>query len=69
MQQVLDKLKDLPSGTGAKEIDLIFLRGVMESPIVRSLAKVGPTLTDTTAVYSEVTNAGAEHPNPTFSSS
>ncbi|XP_034030878.1 MAGUK p55 subfamily member 6-like isoform X2 [Thalassophryne amazonica] len=39
MQQVLDNLKDLPSGTGAKDIDLIFLRGVMESPIVRSLAK------------------------------
>lgn len=40
MQQVLDNLKDLPSGTGAKDIDLIFLRGIMESPIVRSLAKV-----------------------------
>ncbi|XP_029927688.1 MAGUK p55 subfamily member 6a isoform X2 [Myripristis murdjan] len=39
MQQVLDNLKDLPSGTGAKDIDLIFLRGIMESPIVRSLAK------------------------------
>ncbi|XP_037532928.1 MAGUK p55 subfamily member 6a [Nematolebias whitei] len=39
MQQILDNLKDLPSGTGAKEIDLIFLKGVMESPIVRSLAK------------------------------
>ncbi|XP_071388918.1 MAGUK p55 subfamily member 6a isoform X1 [Centroberyx affinis] len=37
MQQVLDNLKDLPSG--AKDIDLIFLRGIMESPIVRSLAK------------------------------
>lgn len=51
MQQILDNLKDLPSGTGAKEIDLIFLKGVMESPIVRSLAKVGPTLADTTPVY------------------
>lgn len=40
MQQVLDNLKDLPPGTGAKDIDLIFLRGIMESPIVRSLAKV-----------------------------
>lgn len=40
MQQVLDNLKDLPSGTGAKDIDLIFLRGIIESPIVRSLAKV-----------------------------
>ncbi|RVE62592.1 hypothetical protein OJAV_G00158560 [Oryzias javanicus] len=39
MQQVLDNLKELPSGTGAKDIDLIFLRGVMESPIVNSLAK------------------------------
>ncbi|XP_076009896.1 protein PALS2-like [Genypterus blacodes] len=39
MQQVLDNMKDLPSGSGAKDIDLIFLRGVMESPIVRSLAK------------------------------
>lgn len=39
MQQVLDNLKDLPPGTGAKDIDLIFLRGIMESPIVRSLAK------------------------------
>uniref|UniRef100_A0A667ZSS3 Protein associated with LIN7 2, MAGUK p55 family member a n=1 Tax=Myripristis murdjan TaxID=586833 RepID=A0A667ZSS3_9TELE len=44
MQQVLDNLKDLPSGTGAKDIDLIFLRGIMESPIVRSLAKVIHTL-------------------------
>lgn len=43
MQQVLDNLKDLPSGTGAKDIDLIFLRGIMESPIVRSLAKVTHT--------------------------
>ncbi len=40
MQQVLDNLKELPPGTGAKDIDLIFLRGIMESPIVRSLAKV-----------------------------
>ncbi|KAM9353177.1 MAGUK p55 subfamily member 6a [Symphorus nematophorus] len=39
MQQVLDNLKDLPAGSGAKDIDLIFLRGIMESPIVRSLAK------------------------------
>uniref|UniRef100_A0A672IX15 MAGUK p55 subfamily member 6-like n=1 Tax=Salarias fasciatus TaxID=181472 RepID=A0A672IX15_SALFA len=39
MQQVLDNLKDLPSGTGAQDIDLIFLKGIMESPIVRSLAK------------------------------
>uniref|UniRef100_A0A671KUB8 MAGUK p55 subfamily member 6-like n=1 Tax=Sinocyclocheilus anshuiensis TaxID=1608454 RepID=A0A671KUB8_9TELE len=39
MQQVLDNLKELPPSTGAKDIDLIFLRGIMESPIVRSLAK------------------------------
>uniref|UniRef100_A0AAX7TIJ1 Membrane protein, palmitoylated 6a (MAGUK p55 subfamily member 6) n=1 Tax=Astatotilapia calliptera TaxID=8154 RepID=A0AAX7TIJ1_ASTCA len=39
MQQVLENLRDMPSGTGAKDIDLIFLRGIMESPIVRSLAK------------------------------
>lgn len=39
MQQILDNLKDLPAGTAAKDIDLIFLRGVIESPIVRSLAK------------------------------
>lgn len=39
MQQILDNLKDLPTGTAAKDIDLIFLRGVIESPIVRSLAK------------------------------
>lgn len=44
MQQVLDNLKELPSGTEAKDIDLIFLRGVMESPIVTSLAKVHRTL-------------------------
>uniref|UniRef100_A0AAQ4PMW6 Protein associated with LIN7 2, MAGUK p55 family member a n=1 Tax=Gasterosteus aculeatus aculeatus TaxID=481459 RepID=A0AAQ4PMW6_GASAC len=39
MQQVLDNLKYLPSGSGAKDIDLIFLRGIMESPIVLSLTK------------------------------
>lgn len=40
MQQVLENLDDLPSSAGAKDIDLIFLRGVMQSPVVRSLAKV-----------------------------
>ncbi len=40
MQQVLDNLGELPATTGAKDIDLIFLKGIMESPIVRSLAKV-----------------------------
>ncbi|XP_061632547.1 MAGUK p55 subfamily member 6a isoform X1 [Phyllopteryx taeniolatus] len=39
MQQVLDNLKELPTGSVAKDIDLIFLRGIMESRIVRSLAK------------------------------
>ncbi|XP_077384023.1 MAGUK p55 subfamily member 6a isoform X1 [Festucalex cinctus] len=39
MQQVLDNLKDLPTGSLAKDIDLIFLRGIMESRVVRSLAK------------------------------
>ncbi|XP_069490452.1 MAGUK p55 subfamily member 2 isoform X6 [Ambystoma mexicanum] len=39
MQQVLDNLGDLPNSTGAADLDLIFLRGIMESPIVRSLAK------------------------------
>uniref|UniRef100_A0A8C8Z386 MAGUK p55 scaffold protein 2 n=1 Tax=Prolemur simus TaxID=1328070 RepID=A0A8C8Z386_PROSS len=37
--QVLDNLGSLPNATGAAELDLIFLRGIMESPIVRSLAK------------------------------
>ncbi|XP_055243970.2 MAGUK p55 subfamily member 2 isoform X2 [Gorilla gorilla gorilla] len=40
MQQVLDNLGSLPNATGAADLDLIFLRGIMESPIVRSLAKV-----------------------------
>ena len=63
MQQVLDNLKDLPSGTGAKDIDLIFLKGIMESPIVRSLAKVSHKLSHTTiALYSTYT------PTPTPSS-
>ncbi|CAB1333889.1 unnamed protein product [Coregonus sp. 'balchen'] len=39
MQQVLDNLRDLPPTTGAKDTDLLFLRGIIESPIVRSLAK------------------------------
>ena len=40
MQQVMENLKGLPSGTAAQDMDLIFLTGIMESPIVRSLAKV-----------------------------
>lgn len=51
MQQVLDNLKDMPSGTGAKDIDLIFLKGIMESPIVRSLAKVKRKLPISTTLY------------------
>ncbi|XP_072365372.1 protein PALS2-like isoform X2 [Scyliorhinus torazame] len=47
MQQVLDNLNDLPISTGAKEIDLIFLKGIMESPIVRSLAKAHERLEET----------------------
>uniref|UniRef100_A0A671P0V5 MAGUK p55 subfamily member 6-like n=1 Tax=Sinocyclocheilus anshuiensis TaxID=1608454 RepID=A0A671P0V5_9TELE len=46
MQQVLDNLGELPATTGAKDIDLIFLKGVMESPIVRSLAKAHERLED-----------------------
>ncbi|XP_077169164.1 MAGUK p55 subfamily member 2 isoform X2 [Paroedura picta] len=33
MQQVLDNLSDLPNSMGAGDLDLIFLRGLMESPI------------------------------------
>ncbi|GCC28494.1 MAGUK p55 subfamily member 2b isoform X1 [Chiloscyllium punctatum] len=47
MQQVLDNLNDLPNSTGAKDLDLLFLRGIMESPIVRSLAKAHEKLEDT----------------------
>ncbi|XP_030077422.1 MAGUK p55 subfamily member 2 isoform X1 [Microcaecilia unicolor] len=47
MQQVLDNLHDLPNSTGAADLDLIFLRGIMESPIVRSLAKAHERLEET----------------------
>ncbi|XP_030644802.1 MAGUK p55 subfamily member 6b [Chanos chanos] len=46
MQQVLDNLGELPTSTGAKDIDLIFLKGIMESPIVQSLAKAHERLED-----------------------
>ncbi|KAG7457481.1 hypothetical protein MATL_G00227570 [Megalops atlanticus] len=46
MQQVLDNLGTLPTSTGAKDIDLIFLRGIMESPIIHSLAKAHERLED-----------------------
>ncbi|XP_032806987.1 protein PALS2-like isoform X2 [Petromyzon marinus] len=39
MEQVLESLPELPVCTGAKDTDLIFLRGLLESPIVQSLAK------------------------------
>ncbi|XP_051659604.1 MAGUK p55 subfamily member 2 isoform X4 [Manacus candei] len=39
MQQVLDNLMGLSGSPGVADLDLIFLRGIMESPIVRSLAK------------------------------
>ncbi|CAB1333886.1 unnamed protein product, partial [Coregonus sp. 'balchen'] len=43
---VLDNLRDLPPTTGAKDTDLLFLRGIIESPIVRSLAKAHERLED-----------------------
>ncbi|XP_072859399.2 protein PALS2 isoform X2 [Pogona vitticeps] len=46
MQQVLDNLTELPPSAGAEEIDLIFLKGIMENPIVRSLAKAHERLED-----------------------
>lgn len=46
MQQVLENLTELPSSTGAEEIDLIFLKGIMENPIVKSLAKAHERLED-----------------------
>ncbi|KAM4725276.1 MAGUK p55 subfamily member 6b isoform 1-T3 [Anableps anableps] len=36
MQQVEDSAGEGPTSTGVKDIDLLFLRGIMESPIVRS---------------------------------
>ncbi|XP_005728809.1 MAGUK p55 subfamily member 6b isoform X1 [Pundamilia nyererei] len=35
MQQVLDNVGELPTSAGAKDIDLLFLRGIMESPIAQ----------------------------------
>lgn len=35
MQQGLDNAGEAPTSTGAKDIDLLFLRGIMESPTVR----------------------------------
>ncbi|MEQ2213891.1 hypothetical protein XENOCAPTIV_022946, partial [Xenoophorus captivus] len=36
MQQVEDNVSEGPASAGVKNIDLLFLRGIMESPIVRS---------------------------------
>lgn len=36
MQQVLDNAGEAPASAGANDIDLLFLRGIMESPTVRS---------------------------------
>ncbi|NXS57222.1 MPP2 protein, partial [Brachypteracias leptosomus] len=44
---VLDNLMGLPGTPGAADLDLIFLRGIMESPIVRSLAKAHERLEET----------------------
>ncbi|XP_066210340.1 protein PALS2 isoform X3 [Saccopteryx leptura] len=46
MQQVLENLTELPPSTAAEEIDLIFLKGIMENPIVKSLAKAHERLED-----------------------
>lgn len=63
MQQVLDNLKELPSGTEAKDIDLIFLRGIIESPVVRSLAKARscPQYSTTLQSSSLVTELWSNH--------
>ncbi|KAG7325689.1 hypothetical protein KOW79_010614 [Hemibagrus wyckioides] len=47
MQQVLGNLMELPSTTKANDLDLIFLKGIMESPTVCSLAKIHDRLEDT----------------------
>lgn len=35
MHQALDTLSDSTSSTTANDLDLIFLKGIMESPVVR----------------------------------
>ena len=37
MHQALDTLSDSTSSTTANDLDLIFLKGIMESPVVRTL--------------------------------
>ncbi|KAK3525268.1 hypothetical protein QTP86_024906, partial [Hemibagrus guttatus] len=46
MQQLLGNLTELPSTTKANDLDLIFLKGIMESPTVCSLAKIHDRLED-----------------------
>ncbi|XP_060721917.1 MAGUK p55 subfamily member 6b [Tachysurus vachellii] len=46
MQQVLGNLMELPTATKANDIDLIFLKGIIESPTVCSLAKLHDRLED-----------------------
>ncbi|XP_078519582.1 protein PALS2 isoform X1 [Lissotriton helveticus] len=46
MQHVSDNLKELPTSTCADETDMIFLKGIMDHPIVRSLAKAHERLED-----------------------
>lgn len=40
MQQAEESGVEGPTSTGVKDIDLLFLRGIMESPIVRSHPQV-----------------------------
>lgn len=46
MQHVSDNLMELPTSTCADETDMIFLKGIMDNPIVRSLAKAHERLED-----------------------
>lgn len=62
MQQVLDNVGELPTSAGAKDIDLLFLRGIMESPIVRSLAKVAHTHSSGQAAVSRQTTSQLQAP-------
>lgn len=63
MQQVLDNVGELPTSAGAKDIDLLFLRGIMESPIVRSLAKVAHTHSSGQAAVSRQTTSQLQTPH------
>ncbi|XP_065554916.1 MAGUK p55 subfamily member 2 isoform X4 [Lathamus discolor] len=64
MQQVLDNLMGVPGPPGAADLDLIFLRGIMESPIVRSLAKSLLETHDSVATKSYETPPGSPVPPP-----